>query len=91
MELNQLIGIGPKTINYLKKLNIESINDLVSYYPYRYNTYSFDQLMETDETIIVSAMIESAPVVSYIKRNLNKLSFKALIKNSFVYVVIFNR
>ena len=91
MELNQLKGIGPKTISYLKKLNIESINDLVSYYPYRYNTYSFDQLMETDETIIVSAMIESAPVVSYIKRDLNKLSFKALINNSIVNVVIFNR
>ncbi|MBR4231156.1 MAG: ATP-dependent DNA helicase RecG [Bacilli bacterium] len=91
MELNQLKGIGPKTISYLKKLNIESINDLVSYYPYRYNTYSFDQLKETDETIIVSAMIESAPVVSYIKRNLNKLSFKTMINNSIVNVVIFNR
>ena len=91
MELNQLKGIGPKTINYLKKLNIENINDLLSYYPYRYNVYSFDDLSETDEVIIVSANIQSIPVVSYIKRNLNRISFKALINNSIVNVVIFNR
>jgi ATP-dependent DNA helicase RecG len=36
MELNELKGIGPKTLNLLNKLNINSINDLITHYPYRY-------------------------------------------------------
>ena len=35
-ELSSIKGIGPSTINKLTKLDITTIDDLVSYYPYRY-------------------------------------------------------
>ena len=35
-ELSSIKGIGSSTINKLNKLDIYSIDDLVDYYPYRY-------------------------------------------------------
>ena len=90
MELDQIKGIGPKTLKYLKKLNINSIDDLLTYYPYRYNIYSLSELSQTDETIIVSGIIESNPVASYFNHK-NRLSFKVNINNRIVNVAIFGR
>ena len=35
MELSNIKGVGPKTLEYLNKLNIYDVNDLIRYYPYR--------------------------------------------------------
>ena len=35
--LNNLVGIGPKTLKALNKLNINSREELFSYYPYRFD------------------------------------------------------
>ena len=91
MDIKNLKGIGPKTLSLLNKLGIESYDDLISYYPFRYNIYSFTELTDTDENLIVNGIIESNPVVSYIKKNFNRLSFKANIHNKLVNVTIFNR
>ena len=40
MELADIKGIGPKRIELLKKLGIESLSDLVTYYPSSYLDYS---------------------------------------------------
>ena len=37
MELQDIKGLGPKGILVLNKLGITTPNDLISYYPYRYN------------------------------------------------------
>ena len=36
MELDKISGIGPKTLELFKKLNIETKEDLLTFYPYRY-------------------------------------------------------
>ena len=40
MNLNEIKGIGPKTIEHLNKLNIYNIDSLIRYYPYRYNIFT---------------------------------------------------
>ena len=40
MELADIKGIGPKRIELLGKLGIESLSDLVTYYPSSYLDYS---------------------------------------------------
>ena len=35
MELQNIPGIGEKTINNLNKLNIFTTRDLIEYYPYK--------------------------------------------------------
>ena len=33
MELSEIKGVGPKTLGYLKELNINNIEDLLTYFP----------------------------------------------------------
>ena len=87
-ELSSIKGIGPSTINKLTKLDITNIDDLVSYYPYRYEIL---KKSENDyEHMVISVQVMSTPTVSYVKR-LNILRFKALYKDKLINVVIYNR
>ena len=87
--LESIKGIGPKTVETLKKLGIFTIDDLINYYPYRYNFIELTELKEGPVT--VSGVVESMPVTTYIKRNLNKMNFRIQIDNYLVNVTIFNR
>lgn len=91
MDINSITGVGPKTAKLLEKLNIYTVEDLLTYYPYRYNVYSFSNLIDSQDNLIVSAIIESNPVVSYIKKNFNRLSFRANASGKIFSVIIFNR
>ncbi len=93
MELRAIKGLGPKNIELLNKLNIYNVEDLITYYPYRYNIYKPMNLKDckTNATITINAVIESTPKLSYIRRNLNRLSFKALASDLLINVTIFNR
>ena len=91
MNIEDLKGVGPKTARLLNKLDIYTTNDLLSYYPYKYNIYHFSDLIESNDNLIVNAIIESNPTVSYIKKNFNRLSFRANISKKIVNVTIFNR
>ena len=90
-ELSSIKGIGASTVSKLNKLNIFTLEDLVSYYPYR-----FEKLKKTninDEHAIISVTIISTPTVSYFGRSKNAIRFKALYEdeNKYIDVVIFNR
>ncbi|MBE6155980.1 MAG: ATP-dependent DNA helicase RecG [Firmicutes bacterium] len=91
MDINNIKGVGPKTTKLLEKLNIFTVEDLLTYYPYRYNIYSFTDLVSESDNLIVSATIESLPIVSYIKKNFNRLSFRANVNGKICNVTIFNR
>ena len=91
MDINSISGVGPKTAKLLEKLGIFTIDDLLTYYPYRYNVYAFTNLIDSNDNLIVSAVIESNPVVSYIKKNFNRLSFRANASGKLFSVTIFNR
>lgn len=93
MELHSIKGIGPKTLELLYKINIYNTEDLITYYPYRYNIYKPMNLRECEENtnVTINATIESTPRLSYIKKNFNRLSFKAITNNLLINVTIFNR
>lgn len=93
MQLEMLPKVGPKTINILNKLNINSIEDLLTYYPYRYNIIKLININKANEilTTYVLATIVTVPKVSYIKKNFNRLEFIAENNNVQFKVVIFNR
>ncbi len=91
MNIEKIKGIGPKSVKLLNKLDIYNITDLQEYYPYRYNIYNFSNDLIEDTLLYISATIESNPTVAYIKRNFNRLSFRALASNRLINVTIFNR
>lgn len=93
MELKDLKSVGPKICEKLNNLGIYNVDDLVKYYPYR-----FDVLKKRDinderfyDNFVSDAIVESNPVISYFGKRQNRLSFRCLIQSKIVKVVIFNR
>lgn len=91
--LEDIKGLGPKSILYLNELKIYDIKDLLEYYPYRYNVYKPNNISDAhdDETLLINGMIEPPIKVFFIKRNLNKLSFKLNTEKEIINVSVFNR
>lgn len=91
--LEDLKGIGPKTISNLNDINIYTVNDLLTNYPFKYNVYKPEVLniQDSNETVVLTGEVYSSPKVFYIKGNLNRLSFKFNKSNKLINVTIFNR
>lgn len=91
-SLENLKGVGPKTLEHLNKLKIHNIKDLLEYYPYRYDFfYPQDYKSATEVSKSIVGRISSNIGLSFIKKNLNRLSFKFMTNNALINVVIFNR
>ena len=41
MDIKNLHNVGEKTAKLLNKLGIYTDNDLINFYPYKYNIYNF--------------------------------------------------
>lgn len=92
MQVGYLKGVGEKSLELLKKLNIYTIADLIEYYPFRYNLIKIIPLNEVEdgETVTIKGIVNSEARVSYFKQ-MNRMSFRVLTDNFLVNVVIFNR
>ena len=69
MELKDVKGIGTKSLALLNKLGIYTVNDLITYYPVRYDVLKqtdFNNLSE-DMKVIVDGRVESIPLIIRIK------------------------
>ncbi len=93
MELKDIKGIGLQLEKKLNNINIYNVEDLVEYYPFRYNFINITSIRKATENdnVTIKATIVDTPKVSYIKRNFNRLSFKAISEDIIMNVVIFNR
>ena len=88
MQIDKIKGVGPKSVILLNKLNIYTKEDLVTFYPFRYEIIKRTSLY--NDKAIVPVKIVSTPVLNYFKK-MNRLSFKAESDNKLINVVIFNR
>lgn len=91
--LDEIKGIGPKTILSLNSLGIYTLDDLLNYFPYRYNVLKPVNLSTAsdDDQVLINGYIENPIKVFFIKKNLNKLSFKLNTGTELINVTIFNR
>ena len=91
--LEDIKGIGPKSLLALKALNLYTKDDVINYFPYRYNVYTPVKLRECSEgdTCTITGYVESTAKVFFIRKNLNKLSFAFNTGSELVNVTIFNR
>ena len=91
--LEDIKGIGPKSLLALKALNLYTKDDVINYFPYRYNVYTPVKLRECSEgdTCTITGYVESAAKVFFIRKNFNKLSFAFNTGSELVNVTIFNR
>ena len=92
-ELSEVKGVGPKSLALLNKINIYTIEDLVTHYPFRYDVLTRGNLAETEDQghIIIDGKIESVPILMRFKAGLNKMNFRLVTQSGVVGVSIFNR
>ena len=93
MDLKHIKGIGDKTIETLYDSNIYSVEELVSYFPYRYQVLQPEILEDAKEKvgITINARVCGPSKVSYIRKNFNSLRFLCDTYGKQIQVVIFNR
>ena len=89
MELNIIKGIGDKTITLLNKLNIYTIDDLVNYYPFRYEILEKTDL--NSDRVVIDGVVETSPLFIRLRGKLDKMSFRVRLDDRICNVVIFNR
>ena len=94
IPLDKVKGIGPRSKMLLGKLNINTIDDLVSHYPYRYDIIKRSDLLNVDEMdkVIIDGKVDGAPILIRLKGNLNKMNIRLVTTTGKVVgVSIFNR
>ena len=91
--LEEIKGIGPKNRKLLNKLGIYNTNDLIQFYPFRYEILEKTNLnhLEEKEKIVIDGIVENVPRVYYISRKLDKMSFSLNTGSNVYQIVIFNR
>ena len=93
--LEKIKGIGPKTKELLNKLNIYTINDLLTYYPFRYDYLRRTDLLNlkdniSDIKIVIDGKVDSVVIMNHFKK-INKISFRIETVYGKMGVIIFNR
>jgi len=93
MNIEDIKGIGTKTLSNLKKIGINTIQELITYYPFRYDVIkrSDINILNQDDNIIIDGISEEIPRVFYINKKLDKMSFRLNIGNNILNIVIYNR
>jgi len=93
MELENIKGIGKSKIEILKRLNINNLEQLQTYYPFRYNVIKKTDInnLQDEDKVIIDGIIETKPNVFYFSRKKDKTSFKLNTGTRLLNIVIFNR
>lgn len=86
-------GIGEETAKQLKSLRIETVQDLLEYFPFRYEDYQIKDLHQVkhEERVTVVGTIQTEASIRYFGKKKNRLSFRLLVDNVLVTVTFFNR
>nr|WP_137613234.1 ATP-dependent DNA helicase RecG [Enterococcus viikkiensis] len=88
-----LPGVGPKRAQTLAELGIVTIEDLLSYYPFRYEDIQEKNLLEINdqEKVTLKGVIVSAPVVSRFGYKKSRLQFRMMQDHAVFMVSFFNQ
>ncbi|MGE4486119.1 MAG: ATP-dependent DNA helicase RecG, partial [Oscillospiraceae bacterium] len=87
-------GVGEARAKALKKLGIETLSDLVSYFPRAYEDRTAFKTIEElapGEAVCVRAMVGTQPRLSHIRKGLDLVKFRAVDETGSMEVTFFNQ
>lgn len=92
-ELIDIEGVGTKTIELLNKLGINTIDDLLHYYPYRYDILKRSDItnLNDGDKIIIDGVVEGQPTTIFLSSKLKKIIFRINTKTTILNVTIYNK
>lgn len=88
-----LKGIGEETAESLAEMKIYTIQDLLEYFPYRYEDYRLREITDVkhEEKITIEGKVHSEPSLSYYGRKKSKLMIRMFVGQYLIKVVFFNQ
>ena len=93
VPVGKVKGVGPALLEKLHQLKIESVKDLLEYFPYRYDSFELIDIHRAmhEEKITVLGKVMTACQVQYYGKMKSRLTFNILVNHEVVKVVVFNR
>lgn len=86
-------GIGKQRASDIADLGIQTVRDLLNYFPYRYEDYQVKNLSEVDngDKVTIEGKIYTEPLVKRISKKRNIISVKVIVENYVITASWFNR
>lgn len=83
----------PKRIDFLKRLELESLFDVAMYFPRRYNEYIPSTILSSldGQRVVIRGEVKSKDRIVHISKSLTKFSFNVIYDQDEYHVVVFNR
>lgn len=93
ISIKTIKGIGEETATLLEEMKIQSVQDLLEHFPYRYEDYELKDLADAkhDEKVTVEGKVHSVPSLTYYGKKRSRLTFRLLVGRYLVTVTCFNR
>ena len=94
LPIEKALGVSQSRLALLKKLKIETIEDLICYYPRGYEDRS--QLREiaslkNGETALIKGTVAEEPALSRIRKNLCMIKVKVFDDSGMMQITFFNQ
>nr|WP_295971993.1 ATP-dependent DNA helicase RecG [uncultured Bacillus sp.] len=92
-SVTEVKGIGEEIAAVLADMKINTILELLEYFPYRYEDYRLRDLAEVkhEEKITVEGKVHSEPSLTYYGRKRSRLMVRLLVGRYLIQVVAFNQ
>lgn len=92
-KVGQLKGVGEKRVLALEKLGVETIWDLLTYFPFRHEdlTVKDIELIEDRQKVVLEGVVIAQPHVQFFGRRKSRLSFRINVDHVIVPVTFFNQ
>lgn len=86
-------GVGPKTAENLATLGIHTVEDLLTYYPLRYDNFEVQSVdgAQDQEKMTIKGTVMSEPVIARFGYKRNRLSFRLMVNQEIIAVTFFNQ
>lgn len=93
VDLIDIEGVGNKTLELLNKLGINNVNDLLHYYPFRYDILKRSDVtnLNDGDKIIIDGVVEGQPTTIFLSNKLKKIIFRINTKQNILNVTIYNK
>ncbi|MFD1850419.1 ATP-dependent DNA helicase RecG [Oceanobacillus bengalensis] len=91
--ITALKGVGEKFAEDLALMSIYTIDDLLHYFPYRYDVYEIKPLAELihDDKVTIEGRVVHEPSLTFYGRKKSRLTFTIEVEGVAVKAVMFNR
>ncbi|MFC2950147.1 ATP-dependent DNA helicase RecG [Virgibacillus sediminis] len=91
--VTEVKGVGEKLADELAAVDIYTVEDLLNYFPYRYDQYEIKPLSELihEDKVTIEGRVIHEPSLAFYGRKKSRLTFTVEVENVAVKAVMFNR